>query len=668
MASNLTVTASAQTSRSTELRPFASIREGGDVQPFVNLLVQEVSNRREGQADLSDQKKLSTGKLAVENKEETLTSAQAAQPWLAMLQAQTLLAQVSPTLPDIKMDVSTNGAAIDLAKIDQSLLAEVGVVDVKDLTGLGSTSLKPESTVVGGLNAAKFASVRQKITETGVAAESIDNPAHLLNNSSVPTAPPWLAMLQAQAVLAQAPQAVLDQIPQVALAQAPQAVLDQIPQVALAQAPQAVLAQIPQVALAQAPQAVLAQIPQVALAQTPQVAFAQAPQAVADTHIQLDISRTQANVNLDVNEVARVQLSQSLLGKVDGKSGENLTNVAFFDVKQEKALLGEGDVTKWASLPQNADGTGRGAALADGFSAIATNSSMQTAQSLLAMQSVAQVTPAVFDAKAEISSGLTGLELTNLSKGAFTDEDVKQHSDLNGLERLGLKSESGSANVLDSMKFASLRQKAVGADEFAVSADDFSVLVPNLKENTLQSKIEAAPQVILHTPVVEAKPALPSQYAVAEPVGGPRWGDAIAQRVSMMLQDQHQQIDMQLNPPHLGPMEVRLTMSGEQASVVFSSQHASVREALAAATPRLTTLLADQGIQLSNVQVASDSLNQHAQQQSHQQASSQQMDSQRQPRSRNFLGDLTGAYADGQPQVLVDIHVPVARSGLNLYV
>ncbi|WP_158380810.1 flagellar hook-length control protein FliK [Chitinilyticum litopenaei] len=158
------------------------------------------------------------------------------------------------------------------------------------------------------------------------------------------------------------------------------------------------------------------------------------------------------------------------------------------------------------------------------------------------------------------------------------------------------------------------------------------------------------------------------QAHIPEPVGSGRWGDAIAQRVGLMLGKQEQQIDMQLNPPHLGPMEVRLNLGGEQASVVFTSQHAAVREALAAATPRLTALLADQGIHLVDVQVASDSLQQQQQQQ--QQAAQQQASRQGSGHERHALayGARLGGDGGVSETVLSEMRVPVARSGVSLYV
>lgn len=153
-----------------------------------------------------------------------------------------------------------------------------------------------------------------------------------------------------------------------------------------------------------------------------------------------------------------------------------------------------------------------------------------------------------------------------------------------------------------------------------------------------------------------------ARHVVREPVGDARWGDAVAQRVSLMLGRQEQQIDMQLNPPHLGPMEVRLTLGSDQASVVFASQHAAVREALAAATPRLSALLADQGIHLADVQVASDSLQQHAQQQTKQQTTSSGRQEGRYEGFRHAAAPAVEAHLFGE------LSVPVARSGVSFYV
>ncbi|MFN3397470.1 MAG: flagellar hook-length control protein FliK [Sulfurimicrobium sp.] len=92
------------------------------------------------------------------------------------------------------------------------------------------------------------------------------------------------------------------------------------------------------------------------------------------------------------------------------------------------------------------------------------------------------------------------------------------------------------------------------------------------------------------------------------PVSAAGWGDAVGQKLVWMA-GQHQQVaELHLNPPHLGPMEVRLTINNDQVSAIFVSHQPSVREAIEAAMPRLREMFADSGMMLGNAMVSSDSL------------------------------------------------------------
>lgn len=96
--------------------------------------------------------------------------------------------------------------------------------------------------------------------------------------------------------------------------------------------------------------------------------------------------------------------------------------------------------------------------------------------------------------------------------------------------------------------------------------------------------------------------------AVQVPVGNAGWDDALGQKVVWMAGQQQQVAELHLNPPHLGPMEVRLSVSNDQVSALFVSHQPAVREAIEAAMPRLREILADSGMMLGNATVSSDSL------------------------------------------------------------
>lgn len=81
------------------------------------------------------------------------------------------------------------------------------------------------------------------------------------------------------------------------------------------------------------------------------------------------------------------------------------------------------------------------------------------------------------------------------------------------------------------------------------------------------------------------------------------WGESLAERLTWLVQGELEQAQLELNPPELGRLDVRLRLQGDQASVSFASGAAEVREALEQALPRLREMLADAGIELTDAQV-----------------------------------------------------------------
>lgn len=91
---------------------------------------------------------------------------------------------------------------------------------------------------------------------------------------------------------------------------------------------------------------------------------------------------------------------------------------------------------------------------------------------------------------------------------------------------------------------------------------------------------------------------------VPQQVGGKGWSGAIGDRVMWMVQGEQQFAKLKLNPPNLGPLEVRVSVTQDQTSVSFLAQHAAVREALEAAMPRLREMFDQQSLQLVRAEVA----------------------------------------------------------------
>lgn len=99
-----------------------------------------------------------------------------------------------------------------------------------------------------------------------------------------------------------------------------------------------------------------------------------------------------------------------------------------------------------------------------------------------------------------------------------------------------------------------------------------------------------------------------SSTGIPLPLSHANWDQALGERVQWMVGQRVQSAHIRLNPENLGPMEVRLNMSNDQASVQFVSAHGVVREALDAAIPRLRDMLEASGVQLLDVNISDQSM------------------------------------------------------------
>jgi len=75
------------------------------------------------------------------------------------------------------------------------------------------------------------------------------------------------------------------------------------------------------------------------------------------------------------------------------------------------------------------------------------------------------------------------------------------------------------------------------------------------------------------------------------------------QRIQWMLSRGVQTADIRIDPPELGTIHIRVAQHGDQTQVVFTSQHANVREALEGMLPRLREMFEQQGLNLGQTDV-----------------------------------------------------------------
>ena len=98
------------------------------------------------------------------------------------------------------------------------------------------------------------------------------------------------------------------------------------------------------------------------------------------------------------------------------------------------------------------------------------------------------------------------------------------------------------------------------------------------------------------------------QLSVDVPLRSPQFPQELGERVVWLSSRQGQVAEIALQPSHLGPMEVKLSLAGGEATAQFYSPHASVREVIESALPRLREMLAEAGVNLGQTQVRDEAL------------------------------------------------------------
>ena len=87
-------------------------------------------------------------------------------------------------------------------------------------------------------------------------------------------------------------------------------------------------------------------------------------------------------------------------------------------------------------------------------------------------------------------------------------------------------------------------------------------------------------------------------------VGTPAWDQQLGQKVVWMAAGGDQSATLTLNPPDLGPVQVVLMVTNDQADAAFMSAQPEVRQALEAAMPRLREMMSEAGIAFGSATVS----------------------------------------------------------------
>ncbi|MCZ4303475.1 flagellar hook-length control protein FliK [Zoogloeaceae bacterium G21618-S1] len=90
---------------------------------------------------------------------------------------------------------------------------------------------------------------------------------------------------------------------------------------------------------------------------------------------------------------------------------------------------------------------------------------------------------------------------------------------------------------------------------------------------------------------------------VGTPASEATWGDAVGNRVLWLVGQNNSKAELILTPPHLGKLEISLTVTGDTTTAQFTAATPAAREALEQAMPRLREMLEQAGVTLTDSNV-----------------------------------------------------------------
>ncbi|MDD5297974.1 MAG: flagellar hook-length control protein FliK [Rhodocyclaceae bacterium] len=121
------------------------------------------------------------------------------------------------------------------------------------------------------------------------------------------------------------------------------------------------------------------------------------------------------------------------------------------------------------------------------------------------------------------------------------------------------------------------------------------------------SQANFAALVATHSASVAPHQEAPTPATVQTPFGAPAWSEEVGKNLVWLAGQEQHKAELVLTPPHLGRIEISITINNDQATASFVSANPAVRDALEQALPHLREMLANAGISLGQASVGADS-------------------------------------------------------------
>ncbi|RJX67488.1 flagellar hook-length control protein FliK [Vibrio sinensis] len=262
----------------------------------------------------------------------------------------------------------------------------------------------------------------------------------------------------------------------------------------------------------------------------------------------------------------------------------------------------------------------------------------QSVQQALNAQALAQ------QAQASGQAPVTSTPLT--TEGQFTPQLTPNAAMMNALQSSASQEQAVLKAALGAKAAASLGQLG-GADSPSTSGTEASFA---------QQLSQAAGPLGLNAQALNRSDQAAAQMPMT--LNREMASEQVAERMQMMLSKNLKNIDIRLDPPELGRMQIRMNMNGDTASIQFTVANQQARDIIEQSMPRLREMLSQQGVQLGESSVQQQS----AGQQQGRYATGNETGSGQGSSSQHAFGE-----ENLEPDVNLDLNVTAKRDGISYY-
>jgi flagellar hook-length control protein FliK len=253
------------------------------------------------------------------------------------------------------------------------------------------------------------------------------------------------------------------------------------------------------------------------------------------------------------------------------------------------ASKSDGAAATSAPTSANADATQNTQAQASAPNAADADAAAQLAMAAAAAQGTSAPTPDSSAASDDLATPDTGVTL----------QGVAAANDIASPPPSGLSAHATAAPTSASVTAAT----AASIVQAASASADSGPADKRSRDNTPDGSAGAAQLLSSNAPSDAASGPTPT-FKVSAGVDTADFGQGVADRVSLMVDSNLTSAKLQVNPPSLGPIEVRIDLQGGHAQVWMSSHSAVTRDALESTSPKLREMLNSQGFAQVSVDIS----------------------------------------------------------------